>query len=215
MKRRLIRHGPMALVCGLVVYAILNITAWRQLGGHVNVCRRQGFTQRWLWIVGNQIQAFAKERGRLPEKLEDLPDLASISNTDDGPLQDESGSPIQYLVDGDSFQLFSYGRDRMPGGIGLDADLHHDRSTLNLAHPTLRQFFTERDSREVDRGGFHFAGLIAGAMVAFIAFNSINDFDTPKKEWNGLQMTAYGLAIVVIASINNEGRDFGFGFRCA
>ncbi len=53
-------------------------------------------------------------------------------------LLDGWGGPFQYRVTGDSYELFSYGRDGLPGGSGLDADVYPGSYTW-AEYPTLEE----------------------------------------------------------------------------
>jgi len=156
-----------------------------------------------LRILQQRIDEFRKEHGDLPEDLTDIPELHGLWNNPDGPPVDEWEHPIQYRSDGTSFDLYSHGRDGQPGGIGLDADIFHDGRNREHTLATFAQYFGETDQSEVDRGGFFMAmaGLIAGCMIAFITFGSLNDLDTSERALKPAYFTAYAVAIVCIASL--------------
>jgi hypothetical protein len=48
--------------------------------------------------------------------------------------------PYQYRVEGDSYTLYSFGRDSRLGGEGLNADIYPSSEGRPLELPTLRQF---------------------------------------------------------------------------
>lgn len=200
MKRRLIRHAPVALVCALVVFAVLNITAWYNLRGVRNVCRRQGYTRDSLRILSGQITAYREEHDAFPETLAAIPDVHQSWRLPDGPPADDWGTPFVYTSGKTEFTLRSLGRDRKPGGVGLDADIdaHELESAITLV--TFRQFFAETDPSEVDRGGFTTAGLIAAVAVFLTAFNALGDADTEKHALRPLSFIGYSLIVVILAS---------------
>jgi type II secretory pathway pseudopilin PulG len=201
MKRRLIRHGPIAILCGVVVAAILNVAAWYNLRDQRNVCRRQGNTRMTLHMIAQQIEDYRKKHGELPDALANVPDLRGSWTDPGGPPEDEWGRPLHYKVSGSGFELSSDGRDGRPGGVGLDADLFHDDRNHERSLPTFSQYFGEDDSAEVDRGRFFFAGLLAGGIVALMTFDSLKDFDTPEKAWRPAYLLCYAIAIIGIASL--------------
>lgn len=201
MKRRLIRHAPIALVCAFAVFAVLNVAAWYNLRGVRNVCRRQDNTRDSLRILSQQVDAYREEFDRFPKSLSDIPDVHHSWRYPDGPPTDEWGTPIIYKPSESEVTLRSLGRDRSPGGVGLDADIDVRDLYPDAALATFRQFFTERDSSEVDRSGFTTAGIIAAIIVFFTAFNALGDANNKDGELRPIRFIGYALVIVVIASI--------------
>ncbi len=139
--------------------------------------------------VREMVQAIGTYRGEhhvLPSTLHDL----ATAESDPVRLTDAWGGPFQYRTDGARYRLFSYGRDRLPGGVGLDYDLSSDglpskvppagssgAALPDKARPTFRQFVD-------DTGGYGFetAGsgqdmfltcLAAGAVACLLAFVAI------------------------------------------
>lgn len=201
MKRRLIRHAPVALVCAFAVFTVLNAAAWYNLRGVRNVCRRQDSTRDSLRILSRQVDAYRKEFDRFPKSLSDIPDVHRSWRYPDGPPTDEWGTPIIYTPGESEFTLRSLGRDRRPGGVGLDADIDLLALYPDAALATFRQFFTERDSSEVDRGGFTSADIIAAIVVFFTAFNALGDAENKDRKLRPIPLIGYALVIIVIASI--------------
>lgn len=127
----------------------------------------------------------------LPNTLDDVADIRT---------DDEWGNPIQYERSGDSFDLFSFGRDGQIGGIGLNAEIYSDGRNKEAALATLPQFFTEADPEEVERNSFIIAGAISACLVgcmAFSSFSNANDEENPKSLGH---LLAYSLFIIAIAS---------------
>ncbi|HBE71277.1 MAG TPA: hypothetical protein DDW52_24280 [Planctomycetaceae bacterium] len=201
MKRRLIRHAPIALVCGLTVFAILNVVAWYNLRGVRNVCRRQDYTRDSLRILSQQIEAYREEHSTFPESLVVIPKVHQSWRLPDGPPTDDWGTPFVYNTSNTEFTLRSLGRDRKPGGVGLDADIDAREPKTGITLATFSQFFTETDSSEVDRGGFTTAGLIAAIVVFLTAFNALGDADVDKQALRPMSFIGYSLLVVVLASI--------------
>ncbi|MFI4848837.1 MAG: type II secretion system protein GspG [Gimesia chilikensis] len=167
MIRRLIRHVLIALLCGALIFVILNVAAWYNLRGQRNMCRNQDFTRFYgLRVLGMQIADYREKHGVLPDTLAEIPDVHTILQQPGEPLLDSWGNPFQYRREGEAYELFSYGRDGQPGGVGLDADLYVDGRNRERALPTFRQFFLTNDKDEVARDGF----LVAGAEAAFLVF---------------------------------------------
>jgi len=201
MIRRLIRRLAIALLCGFAVFLILILAAWYNLRGEQNMCRNQYETRLFgLRKLQAQLVDYRESHGILPDNLGDIPDAHAMLQQPGEPLLDSWGNPFQYRRDGETFELFSYGRDGKPGGVGLDADLYHDRRNQKLAWPTFPQFFLTNDESEVARNGFLAAGLMAGCLVVFFTMLSLRD--TSK---SGAKMTAgrylwFALVVIVISS---------------
>lgn len=197
MDRRLKRHIPIAMLCGATVYVVLMVAAWYNLRGYV--CRRQDQTRLILRILRGDIATFRKQNNALPRVLTDIPDFDRFGAVAGGPPVDAWNNLIDYSRAGESYELISYGRDRQPGGVGLDADLFDDDRNREQTQVTFAQFFTETDMSEVARGRLEIAGLIAGAMVSFMTFRSLREIDTSQKPLNPIRFVRHLLAIMGIA----------------
>lgn len=198
-KQKLTHRILIALLCGVVVFCVLNVAAWYNLRGEGNVCRRQMYTRAHLGFIEDAIPEYQKEHGSLPASLRDLSDLdkRGFELTVDGRPLDEWGHPIRYEVTEDICNVYSLGRDGQPGGVGLDAELYHDYRNQDAALPTFRQYFLEKDSAEVDRSGFTMAALMAGVGTVFIAMRSISDFSGSRL----VPLLTYAGVIVVMACL--------------
>lgn len=154
-----------------------------------------------LQSIQRDIETYKEEHKVLPSTLADIPHRQGRWSHPHGPLADEWGHPFQYQVTGSSYDLYSYGRDGQPGGVGFDAELYHDGRNAEQTLPTFAQYFGETDEEEVDRGRFTGAGFIAGGMVFFIAFSSLKEFDTADQPFRPAFFLVYGLVIILIASL--------------
>lgn len=200
MHRRLIPHAPVALVCAFAVFAVLNVTAWYNLRGTRNVCRRQDDTRLSLRIVSQQIEEYRKTHRVLPNSLSDIPEVYQSWRYPEGPPADEWGTPLIYTPAESEFTLRSLGRDRSPGGIGLDADLDARELHPDVALATFNQFFTESDPAEVDRRGFTMTGFLAAIIVFFTALQVLGDADKEDSKLRPMALIGYSLVIIVIAT---------------
>jgi len=54
-----------------------------------------------------------------------------------------------YEVNGQTFMVYSLGRDGQPGGIGVDADLYDDLAKGGPREPSLAQFVRTADNEEI------------------------------------------------------------------
>lgn len=132
-----------------------------------------GTKQLWLdlQILDRALKSFREKHQREPESLDELKgEFAG----DFIPTVDPWGRPYWIDRSGEVLHIGSYGRDGVPGGIGLDVD----RSTANRrpaqSRVTLRQFLFELDVGEV-----WLAAALSGLLAAVIAWR-----DFPPERWS-------------------------------
>lgn len=206
MSRSLIRHWLTALLSGLLVFVILEVAAWYHVRGRFKLCPHQ-FVSRFyvLGALRSQIEDYRKSHGTLPPTLTEIPDVHTELNLPGMPLLDSWGNPVQYRPVGETYELFSYGRDGRPGGVGLDADLYADERNRDLARPTLGQYFLTQDRDEVRWAGFVGTGLLAaGLVVCFTLLTLRGTLQT--RTLPGAQLTVwhyarFGLVVFVFSSL--------------
>lgn len=202
MKRRLKYYLPVALLSGLIVFAIVNVAAWYNHRGEFGVCPNQMLT-RYIILqhISQKIESYRKEHETLPLVLTDISDLENMMGKPDSPPTDPWDNLIQYRLNDSSYELFSYGRDGKVGGIGLDADIFPDGRNRKKALPTFSQFFLETDKSEINNGGFFMTSIFAGSMVAFIIFFSPIKEGKSKDTFKPAQLAVNALIIILIASV--------------
>ena len=76
-------------------------------------------TASTMHVVRRRLLSFAREHGRAPESLHDLPDVHGLTAR----LDDGWGRPLGLEVRGGEVVLTSLGRDGRGGGRGADRDL--------------------------------------------------------------------------------------------
>jgi general secretion pathway protein G len=202
MLRRLLRHLLIALLCGFTVFLILIVSAWYNLRGERNICRNQDFTRNYgLLKLDHQIKDYQEKHGVLPDTLAEIPDVHAMLQLPGEPLLDSWGNPFQYRRQGETYELFSYGRDGQPGGVGLNADLYHDQRNRKLARPTFQQFFLTNDESDVARNSFLSAGLMAGCLVVFFTMLSLRDTSKAGDMMTAGRYIWFALVVIVISSV--------------
>jgi len=88
--------------------------------------------------VANALDMFQMDNGTYPETEEGLKALVSNPDSDKYPTysskpymkrvpKDSWGQPIQYVKNGNSFDLISFGADRREGGSGNAADIRYSQ----------------------------------------------------------------------------------------
>jgi hypothetical protein len=139
----IVKRLAISLPLGVLVVGISLLVVWPQ---YSDVAR--DITAIYLLQIGEKIEWLDASHQPRPKRLSDL-DLdarSSFSKNAAGELEDLWGHPIQYWTDGKRFVITSYGRDGMPGGVGLDYDLvfssNRERSIL-LEQATFAQYLSE------------------------------------------------------------------------
>jgi hypothetical protein len=108
-----------SLAAGVVVFGISAYVGFRQYVGLA-----EGNMLRVVRAVA-AIEAYQQAHHALPKPRKGGGDSGTISYWPNGP-SDAWFQPIEYWTDGARYRLTSYGRDRKPGGSGLDGDLSSD-----------------------------------------------------------------------------------------
>ena len=85
----------------------------------LNLLPPENFTSTYMYPLTTRIIRFAKVNNRLPYNLSELPSLDDFTNK----TTDVWGNEINYIVNGTTVTLLSYGKDQKSGGIGNDKDV--------------------------------------------------------------------------------------------
>lgn len=144
-----------AVMTGMVVFGLASVSAWYEFStsSYVNYHASPQTLNHVVELLGEHIT----QHGSLPPTLDDLPG--------DGVYTDSWNRPFHYKVNGNTFELISYGRDGVPGGVGYDADM--TPQSLPEAHkPTYLQFLTDPLAHAMIATCL-LGGLFAGAIVVW------------------------------------------------
>ncbi|QDT27312.1 Bacterial type II secretion system protein G [Gimesia panareensis] len=202
MIRRLFRHLLIALLCGAVFFVIYNLAAWYNLRGERGVSSNQSFTFYMMITVKGFVEDYRKEHGSLPQDLTDLPEADQIYCTPDGKPADGWEHPLQYRHEGETYELFSYGRDGQPGGIGVDADHYWDPQNRKQPLATFRQYFLESESAGLESKHFFWSGFLGSCFVALyvmLMLHSLAALDG-KQVWKPKHYAWFVLVVIVTSS---------------
>jgi general secretion pathway protein G len=151
-----------SLAVAAVVAATAYVCAWCQFRNYHYYRWKQTKTKESLTSIATKIDRHRAETGRLPRSLSDL-ELGKdrqIKLDDQRLPLDAWNRPIQYQVNNEEYDLFSYGADGESGGSGLDADLHYGDQEDSNQQPTLWQF-----AYDLDTAGIQATCLLAGAVA--------------------------------------------------
>src|SRR5579883_1536509 len=147
-----------SLVTALVIAATSYLCAWRTVGDHWYAEMGPQRTRWYMRELRKEIEQYRARNGRLPASLADLEGNLSEQ------LPDGWGRPFVYEVDGDTYELYSLGRDGRPGGSGLDSDIRSEVVDSSREHLTLWEF-----SRHQDIRGVQMSCILAGLLALPIA----------------------------------------------
>jgi general secretion pathway protein G len=120
-------RSSVAVTLVLLLLLAIGLVVYRMSVHHDEAKSRLARSQ--LDTLGAKIKAFALDHGRFPVEPADLAGKSGsvqIAYARRSELIDPWGNTIYFRVldKGQSFLLFTLGRDRVPGGSGPDSDLH-------------------------------------------------------------------------------------------
>ncbi len=146
-----------------------------------------------IFVLRSTAAALAEYEAIFDAYPEDLDEL-EIKFTPQRAAIDGWGELLKYERLGDEFKLVSLGRDRRPGGLGLDADfLLHSRAPSNIefAPLTLRQFLYEAAG---SIGIFQAASI--ASIIAALVWYAANWGEEPTRS-----DFVWGLAIAIPSAV--------------
>ncbi len=120
------------LILGLLAaFVVPNIIGAGDKAKRDLVCSQMG-------SISSALDMFKMDNGMLPDTEEGLKALVSNPDSDKYPAysskpymkrvpKDSWGQPIQYVKNGDGFDLISFGSDRKEGGDGNGADIRYSQ----------------------------------------------------------------------------------------
>lgn len=116
-----------SLTLGLAVGVFYFFSAWQRSGHprHYLNGHYYGENKLALDAVTHAVDAWREEYGSLPESLKglDFDEDYYVRKNEEGEVYDMWGRPLIYQVDGDDYEVISYGEDGKPGGVWFDSDL--------------------------------------------------------------------------------------------
>ncbi len=164
----------------VAVFVLTYAAAWVSLGTVTQMGRLTAhahFLASTMQRIIGSLEDYAKAEGSYPDSLESLQVLDSWilpennPNISYGELQetrDPWNRPYQYERTAKGFRLYSLGRDGRVGGIGLDADIHHDDIlSFHERRLPLRQFLFEAHNSPMLFIVASLASLFAGGIVSW------------------------------------------------
>jgi hypothetical protein len=119
------------LAFGLAVAVLCFVVEWQRSGHPHNFLDGHYYheNRREIDLIGRAVENWRRMHGSLPRSLDVLRDSDhgergfSIRFNDERKVIDAWGKPVVYKIDGDEFELASYGEDGKPGGHWLNNDL--------------------------------------------------------------------------------------------
>jgi hypothetical protein len=174
--------GPrliVSLAAGLLVLWIATAVSFQQYRASAEYLF-QRYTLRYLLNTEDAVETYRREHHALPKTLGDLSPISGVArDASRGPV-DRWFHPLHYQIEGDRYQIVSYGRDGKPGGIGLDFDLSGDQVTKDRRNSTIIfrlppqsratfwQFLTANGLQWGGSGGMMALTDVLTGLVAFV-----------------------------------------------
>lgn len=143
--RQLIGAGIVLVLLILVLHENIILSPPRNFAQECRVAR----AKHDLGTLSTAIRRFAFEYGRLPGWLDEIAD-----RLDGGVPEDPWGNGYEYRpIDGEAFELTSFGADGEPGGTGFAADLRPvaRETSDNLALQAVAEYVRVPRARGRDR----------------------------------------------------------------
>jgi general secretion pathway protein G len=136
------------LVTAVVISGTSYYCAWLNFGNFWGFRPRADSTRHSMGRIRGAIARYREQKGHLPAELTDLgePEVVQVPTDESGAPVDDWGRPFHYEVGGDSYDLYSLGRDGVPGGRSEDADLHEGKYDLANERLTLWEFTTCKEA---------------------------------------------------------------------
>jgi general secretion pathway protein G len=153
----------LCLATAVTVAVTAYFCAWLSYGNYVyDNDTGPSRTRASLKYLSEDIARYREKTGGLPARLSDVTVMGDpmYPVDEEGRPLDGWGRPFRYQIAGNTYDLYSFGRDGLPGGSGLDADLHAGRTDPWAEHITLWQFTTAWGMR-----GIQLVCLAAGVLA--------------------------------------------------
>lgn len=169
-----------ALIVGLVVTGIaLNAAKNRSQVSYYGDA--QGATRKELKWIAISIAQYRQQTHSLPRSLNQLDSI---------PDRDPWGYPFDYVVQGSSYRVTSYGHDGKPGGVGFDCDISNVNPNPPEAALSYQQFLTDPWAKDMV-----WTCLTAGGLTFVLCFLAVRPNDLYKE---GLLALAVKLIVTLL-----------------
>jgi hypothetical protein len=156
-----------AAAVGLAAASTAYLCAYSNMRDHSNY-RLDDYVQHELNMLEEAVEKHRRTTGRLPASLTELEGVKDRHRLNGaGQVIDMWEHPFQYRVEGETFTLYSLGREGRSGGEGLDADIYPSSAGRPIESPTLRQFTFDLPTR-----GVQLTSLLAGVCAGLVCLRS-------------------------------------------
>jgi len=201
-----------ATVVGVVVTVCTILAGWREGANH-NIAVAQWATQGQITDIATAVEAYQKRTHKLPNSIGNLiasdwsasgrisPSAAAwMQRYGSGSYFNDTWSrPLIYRRTKTGFVVLSYGRDGMPGGVGLDCDLSNLHPNPPQAAIPFSQFLADQSAGKVIP-----LALLAGVLTGFACRSSIKPGQNlgvrlaVKMVWMLLVSIGFGIFIMLV-----------------
>jgi hypothetical protein len=203
-------------IAGVVSLLVAGVALLHVTGSAFYAQTPQSWTLGQIKAFDDEVQLFRKKHGKLPRSLRQLQTRdTEIWFDQRGNVLDYWEHLLVYRVQGNRYQIISYGADGRPGGIGLNHDLtnalaieyikasakaglgdgnSHFSDIQPETHPTFLQLLFSPLST-----GVIISSLICGALTFLLVFFQVKAAHFEKNEW--IDLAAGLVSTLIFAAI--------------
>jgi Type II secretion system (T2SS), protein G len=193
--RQLAVRLVIASAVGLTVTVLSFRAAWKSVGAAPIFGTPQFMTTIQITIMSDALTSLQQSNQPLPVSLSGLNSASAtiVAVDKNGNVVDGWNHPFAYTHNATSFEVTSFGRDGMPGGVGLDCDLSTSQPRPPQAAATLSQFIFDLPT----------GGLIATCVASGIAAVGLTLFlvRAPRLTLSSVAMVAVKCIATIIGAL--------------
>lgn len=204
-RKMIIRHLLMSLLlsllAGVLVWTLTMVVAWQTVRKADGIRPKQWKTQHViLRDVTEAALDYQNTTGSPPQSIDDLKEANPDKFNKDGAWVDAWKWPLVFSFDDNLLLVTSYGRDGMPGGVGLDHDLTNAEPTPAASLMTFRQFLSHKSARTTREwcSKINYFLFVFTAMAIFMSVFIVPRLSEQQKA--GIVSYVISLVVIIVAS---------------
>ncbi len=180
-----------ASLAGMLIFGLSIRVAWQGIQTNFRVLSERYRTLQLMENLTEDLNEYREKHGEFPPSLLEFKLVMAGEEAtkeeaerswiwsvidEEGMIRDAWDHPMVYRIEGDSILLLSYGRDGLPGGLGLDHDFSNQDPFPPAAKPTFEQFLYELPTDMMI-----FTCVMAGVFTSLLIFRAVNPVDLQAK----------------------------------
>lgn len=182
--RRVFTRLGVSFLTGLVIACVSFLIVWFQVRDDFKISDDHQDAVWDLNTLSSLLQKHHARHGTFPETLDELDRINQVITTSRSLRKDRWHSPHQYRPRTGGYEVLSWGQDKAPGGVGLNADFSYDTDRgLSFEHSgtdriPFQQFVTDDISTQVKLASGALG--ILSAAVTFVLLYGLNRRFSPR-----------------------------------